>query len=138
MKLLIALSSALAGLLVAIPMSLAASWDSNNSSFGGCSFGGYSETFGDSSTYDDFSQTQRPSNEFCVDLMRVYAYFCASDGVMYIRDSVWTSGISYAAITTNYWGYWSDRVYGYHRIQEPTGTYSQEITTDAFLAVTCP
>lgn len=130
-----------AALLVSLlgsSIALAASPNGNSSSFGGCEFSGYSDAMGDQSTYDDFSQTGRPPFTYCVDLMRVYAYFCASDGQWYMLAGQWDSGTSYAATSTPYWGYWSNRVYGYHRIQEPTGTYSQEITTDAFLAVTCP
>jgi hypothetical protein len=123
-------------LIVFFATGASAAWATNpssnpNGSFGGCAFGGYSQEFGDSTDYDDFSQTQRPPYTYCVDLMQVYAYFWGSDSQWYYRESGWESGIYYAAVGTPYWGYWTNRVYGYHWIQEPTGTYSGKITTDA-------
>lgn len=128
----------LAGIVaLTIPTLADAVWNANSGSYGGCSFSGYSEEFGSSSTYDDFSQTGRPPNTSCVDLMQVYAYFCDSTYQWVYRESPWVSGVSYAGVSTPYWGYWADRVYGYHWIQEPTGSYSQKINTDAYEALHC-
>ena len=113
-------------------VALARNPDFTSSTYGGCNYGGYSQEFGDSITYDDFSQTIQTPYAYCPDLMQVYAYFWGSDSQWHWLTSEWWSGHSYAAVNTPYWGYWTNQIYGYHWIQQPTGSYSPQLTTDAF------
>jgi len=125
------LMAALAAALGA-SIALARNPDFTSSSYGGCEYQGYSEEFGDSQAIDDFSQTGQTPYAYCPDLMQVYAYFWGAEGAWHWMTSPWVSGHSYAAVNTPSWGYWTNQVYGYHQIQEPTGSYSPQLTTDAF------
>ena len=93
--------------------------------------------YADSGLYDDFSQTGQTPYTYCAGMMKVFAYFCGSDNQWYTRSSGWVSGTNYGAVNTPPWNYWTNRVYGYHSIQEPLGYASVEITTDAFEGLTC-